>query len=115
MTRVSATDDGRATAEMAQYYQRFADGGFSYLSTEGTYPDEAHSQGYLNQPGLATDTRQRLATVPETVHEAGVPIFAQLMHAGAQSQGTAFRGLRVPSFVTLPKSEYERSAARVRR
>nr|WP_277814916.1 NADH:flavin oxidoreductase [Haloarcula sp. R1-2] len=88
MTRVSATDDGRATAEMAQYYQRFADGGFSFLITEGTYPDEAHSQGYLNQPGLATDTQAASwQQVTETVHEAGVPIFAQLMHAGAQSQG----------------------------
>jgi 2,4-dienoyl-CoA reductase-like NADH-dependent reductase (Old Yellow Enzyme family) len=27
MTRVSATDDGRATDEMAQYYAKFAEGG----------------------------------------------------------------------------------------
>jgi len=88
MTRVSATDDGRATAEMAQYYQRFADGGFSFLITEGTYPDNAYSQGYLNQPGLATDAQAAAwQQVTEAVHDAGVPIFAQLMHAGAQSQG----------------------------
>ncbi|MFU1783693.1 NADH:flavin oxidoreductase [Haloarcula japonica] len=88
MTRVSATDDGRTTAEMAQYYQRFAEGGFSFLITEGTYPDDTYSQGYLNQPGLATDAQTAAwQRVTETVHDAGVPILAQLMHAGAQSQG----------------------------
>ena len=88
MTRVSATDDGHATAEMAHYYRRFAEGGFSFLVTEGTYPDDAYSQGYLNQPGLVTDGQaESWQRVTDAVHDAGVPIFAQLMHAGAQSQG----------------------------
>lgn len=43
MTRTSATDDGRATDRMARYYASFARGGFSFLVTEGTYTDEAHS------------------------------------------------------------------------
>jgi len=88
MTRTSATDDGLATDQMAQYYASFARGGFSFLVTEGIHPDTTHSQGYANQPGLATD-EQAAAWEPvvEAVHEAGSPIFAQLMHAGAQAQG----------------------------
>jgi len=55
MTRTSATDAGHATDRMARYYASFARGGFSFLVTEGVHPDATHSQGYLNQPGLATD------------------------------------------------------------
>ena len=54
MTRVSATEDGRATDRMARYYAKFAEGGFSFLVTEGVYTDSAYSKGYLNQPGLVT-------------------------------------------------------------
>ncbi|AEN06936.1 NADPH dehydrogenase [halophilic archaeon DL31] len=93
MTRVSGTEDGRATAEMARYYEKFAEGGFSFLVTEGTYTDESYSQGYLNQPSLATDEQTEAWTqVTEAVHDAGSPIFAQLMHAGAQTQGNPHTG-----------------------
>jgi 2,4-dienoyl-CoA reductase-like NADH-dependent reductase (Old Yellow Enzyme family) len=54
MSRVSAAADGTPTAEMADYYAGFADGGFALVITEGTYTDTTHSQGYLNQPGLAS-------------------------------------------------------------
>jgi 2,4-dienoyl-CoA reductase-like NADH-dependent reductase (Old Yellow Enzyme family) len=88
MTRVSATADGRATDEMARYYAKFAEGGFSFLVTEGVYTDDAYSKGYLNQPGLVTDDHvESWRGVVERVHDAGAPIFAQLMHCGAQSQG----------------------------
>lgn len=88
MTRVSANADGTATAAMAPYYRKFAEGGFSFLVTEGTYTDESYSQGYLNQPGLATDEQaEAWEPVTEAVHDAGAPIFAQLMHAGSQTQG----------------------------
>lgn len=90
MTRVSATDDGRATESMARYYRQFAEGGFSFLITEGAYPDESYSQGYLNQPGIATDEHvESWQQVTEAVHDVGTPIFAQLMHAGAQTQGNS--------------------------
>ena len=91
MTRTSATDDGRATDRMARYYASFARGGFSFLVTEGVHPDATHSQGYPNQPGLATD-EQAAAWEPvvDAVHEEGSPIFAQLMHAGAQAQGNRY-------------------------
>ncbi|MFC7058631.1 NADH:flavin oxidoreductase [Halovenus salina] len=88
MTRVSATADGRATDEMARYYAKFADGGFGFLVTEGVYTDSAYSKGYLNQPGLVTDAQvDAWKTVVDAVHDAGAPIFAQLMHSGAQNQG----------------------------
>ncbi|WP_396611151.1 HisA/HisF-related TIM barrel protein [Haloferax sp. S1W] len=91
MTRVSATADGRATERMAHYYAKFADGGFSFLVTEGVYTDDAYSQGYLNQPGLVTDAHVEAWTqVTDAVHDHDTPIFAQLMHAGAQTQGNPY-------------------------
>ncbi|VTT88189.1 NADH:flavin oxidoreductases, Old Yellow Enzyme family [Halorubrum sp. DM2] len=91
MTRTSATDEGHPTDRMARYYASFARGGFSFLVTEGVHPDATHSQGYPNQPGLATD-EQAAAWEPvvDAVHEAGSPIIAQLMHAGAQAQGNRY-------------------------
>lgn len=91
MTRTSATDAGHATDRMARYYASFARGGFSFLVTEGVHPDATHSQGYLNQPGLATDEQAAAwERVVDAVHEEGSPIFAQLMHAGAQAQGNRY-------------------------
>ncbi|ABK73523.1 NADH:flavin oxidoreductase [Mycolicibacterium smegmatis] len=90
MTRVSATADGAPTDAMAGYYAEFARGGFGLVITEGTYTDTTHSQGYLNQPGLATDAHAAgWRPVTDAVHAAGVPIVAQLMHAGALSQGNS--------------------------
>ena len=92
MTRVSATCDGRPTPQMSQYYASFAEGGFGLVITEGIYTDKAYSQGYLHQPGL-TDSAQRDAwrSVVAGVHAGGARIFAQLMHAGALSQGNVYR------------------------
>ncbi|ELZ87770.1 FMN oxidoreductase protein [Haloferax elongans ATCC BAA-1513] len=91
MTRVSATADGRATEEMARYYAKFGDGGFSFLVTEGVYTDDTYSQGYLNQPGLVTEDHVEAWTqVTDAVHDTDTPIFAQLMHAGAQTQGNPY-------------------------
>ncbi|MFB6121016.1 MAG: NADH:flavin oxidoreductase [Halobacteriaceae archaeon] len=88
MTRVSATDDGCATDRMAQYYAKFAEGGFSFLVTEGVYTDDAYSKGYRNQPGLVTDDHVDAWTqVTDAVHDADAAVFAQLMHSGAQNQG----------------------------
>lgn len=87
MTRISATADGAATDAMAGYYARLTAGGFGLLITEGIYPDTAFSQGYRNQPGLATTAHAASwAPVVDAVHAAGGRIFAQLMHAGGQSQ-----------------------------
>jgi 2,4-dienoyl-CoA reductase-like NADH-dependent reductase (Old Yellow Enzyme family) len=91
MSRVSAAANGTPTDEMTDYYTQFARGGFGLVITEGTYTDTAHSQGYLNQPGLATEGHiDGWRRVTQAVHTTGTPIFAQLMHAGALSQGNSY-------------------------
>jgi 2,4-dienoyl-CoA reductase-like NADH-dependent reductase (Old Yellow Enzyme family) len=92
MTRISASELGCVTPKMADYYRRFAAGGFGLVITEGIYTDQAYAQGYAFQPGL-TDPDQTKAWrhVVEAVHAAGGRIFAQLMHAGALSQANRFR------------------------
>lgn len=103
MTRTSANADGTATAEMARYYANFADGGFSVLVTEGTYP-ERRGQGYDDQPGLATDEQAAAwEQVTDAVHDAGAPILAQLMHAGPLVQ--AEDGEPVGPSAVEPKGE----------
>ncbi|MET9315411.1 NADH:flavin oxidoreductase [Kribbella sp. NPDC003505] len=101
MTRVSARPDGVPTAEMAEYYAAFATGGFGLIISEGTYPDAAYSQGYFNQPGLSTAAQaEGWRAVTDRVHAAGGKIVAQLMHAGALSQGNPHRSeLAGPSAV----------------
>ncbi|MEV0283108.1 MULTISPECIES: NADH:flavin oxidoreductase [unclassified Kribbella] len=106
MSRVSATPDGVPTAEMADYYAEFAAGGFGLVITEGTYPDSAYSQGYLNQPGLATAAHvEGWRQVTDRVHAAGRPIVAQLMHAGAISQGNPRTTERVGPSAVQPLNE----------
>ena len=92
MTRVSANEDGQASAAMASYYAAFAEGGFGLVLTEGIYTDQAWSQGYLFQPGLANKAQGAAwQAVTQQVHAAGSCIVAQLMHAGALSQDNRFR------------------------
>ncbi|WIV56263.1 NADH:flavin oxidoreductase [Amycolatopsis nalaikhensis] len=106
MTRVSATPDGVPTPEMAEYYAEFAAGGFPLVITEGVYPDAAHSQGYLNQPGLVTaDHVDGWRAVTGAVHAAGGVIIAQLMHAGALSQGNPHTSERIAPSAVRPRGE----------
>nr|WP_100148291.1 NADH:flavin oxidoreductase [Achromobacter arsenitoxydans] len=106
MTRVSATADGRATAQMADYYEAFAVGGFGLVITEGVYTDKAHAQGYLFQPGLADDAqRDAWRPVVDRVHAHGGRILAQLMHAGALSQGNPHRQTTKGPSAVLPAGQ----------
>lgn len=106
MTRISATDDGRATSRIATYYARFARGGFGLVITEGIYPDTEYSQGYWNQPGLATSQQaESWRTVVDAVHETGGAIIAQLMHAGGQSQGNRYRDHTVGPSDIAPRGQ----------
>ncbi|MEV0799461.1 NADH:flavin oxidoreductase [Kribbella sp. NPDC050281] len=106
MSRVSATPDGVPTDEMTDYYAAFAEGGFGLVITEGTYTDPAYSQGYLNQPGLTTSAQVAgWREVTRRVHAAGRPILAQLMHAGAISQGNPHRAERVGPSAVRPIGE----------
>ncbi|PXX41581.1 NADH:flavin oxidoreductase [Undibacterium pigrum] len=92
MTRISASDGGCATEQMARYYTAFAKGGFGLIISEGIYTDRAYSQGYLNQPGLSDDhQRDAWTKVVDAVHQDGGRMIAQLMHAGALSQGNPYR------------------------
>ncbi|GAB2757941.1 NADH:flavin oxidoreductase [Salinifilum aidingensis] len=91
MTRVSAEPDGTVSDRIAEYYRIFAAGGFAALITEGLHVDTAHSPGYFNQPGIATDAHvQSWRAVTDAVHGAGSAIIAQLMHAGPQVQGNPY-------------------------
>lgn len=104
MTRVSATSKGHATSRMRDYYAAFAAGGFGLVITEGIYTDRAYSQGYLNQPGLADEgQRDAWRGVVNGVHANGGKIVAQLMHAGALSQGNPHHALSVGPSAVTPK------------
>lgn len=106
MTRVSATADGRPTPHMTGYYRSFAEGGFGLIISEGIYPDKAFSQGYLYQPGLADEAQAAgWRDVVEAVHAAGGKMIAQLMHAGALSQGNPNRSHTVGPSAVAPKGK----------
>ncbi len=106
MTRVSAQPDGTPTGEMADYYAEFARGGFGLVISEGTYTDTVASQGYLNQPGLARDEHVAgWRVVTAGVRAAGGRMIAQLMHAGALSQGNPHRGHTVGPSAVQPRGE----------
>ncbi len=106
MTRITATEDGRATETMTRYYERFARGGFGAVITEGIYTDQAFSQGYVHQPGM-TDEVQANAWKPVVsgIKAHGALAIAQLMHAGAISQSNRFRDTTVGPSAIQPKGE----------
>ena len=106
MTRVSAAEDGAASEKMARYYERFARGGFGLLITEGVYTDREHSQGYIRQHGITDEAQaQAWRQVIEAAHGAGSKIVAQIMHAGAISQGNRFREFGVAPSSVQPKGQ----------
>lgn len=87
MSRVSATPNGLATDEMADYYAAFASGGFAVIITEGIYTDIHDSQSYNNQPALVNAPQYASwQKVTHAVHQSPTLILAQLMHGGALSQ-----------------------------
>ncbi|MGY2490963.1 NADH:flavin oxidoreductase [Cupriavidus sp. CP313] len=106
MTRVTATEGGLPTQTMRDYYLRFAKGGFGLVVTEGLYTDQAFSQGYRFQAGLADDAQARAwAPITRQMHAHGALVFAQLMHAGALSQGNRFRTHTVAPSPIRPKGQ----------
>jgi 2,4-dienoyl-CoA reductase-like NADH-dependent reductase (Old Yellow Enzyme family) len=106
MTRVSATEDGRATETMTRYYERFARGGFGTVITEGIYTDQAFSQGYAHQPGMTDETQANAwKPVVRGIKAHGALAIAQIMHAGAISQDNRFRQTTVGPSAVQPKGE----------
>jgi len=106
MTRITATEDGQATEIMTRYYERFARGGFGTVITEGIYTDQAFSQGYIHQPGM-TDEAQANSWKPVVngIKAHGALAIAQMMHAGAISQGNRFRDTTVGPSAIQPKGQ----------
>lgn len=91
MTRTSATEDGMVTDHMVRYYSESAQGGFGLVITEGIYTDEAYSQGYPNQPGIANGPQAATwKALTEVAHKEDSHILIQIMHAGALSQVNHF-------------------------
>lgn len=87
MSRASATNSGMATVQMAEYYAKYAKGGYGLLIAEGAYTDEKFAQAYANQPGMVTDTHEQAwQMVAKAVNSEGGKIILQLIHAGALSQ-----------------------------
>lgn len=106
MTRVTATEDGQATETMARYYERFARGGFGVVISEGTYPDQAFAQGYHNQPGISDEVQANAwKPVVKAIKAHGALAVAQLMHAGAISQGNRFMNRAAGPSAIQPKGK----------
>jgi 2,4-dienoyl-CoA reductase-like NADH-dependent reductase (Old Yellow Enzyme family) len=106
MTRITATEDGHPTQTMFDYYRRFAKGGFGLVTTEGIYTDKAFSQGYRFQPGLSDNAQaEAWAAFNRDMQAQGAHVFAQLMHAGALSQGNIYRSHTVGPSAVRPKGK----------
>ncbi|MET0982864.1 MAG: NADH:flavin oxidoreductase [Telluria sp.] len=106
MTRITASETGAPTRAMHDYYLRFARGGFGMIITEGLYTDQAFSQAYLNQAGMAEDAHARgWAAINGEIAAHGTFVVAQLMHAGALSQGNPFRTHTVAPSAIQPRGE----------
>jgi len=106
MTRITASESGAPTRAMHDYYLRFARGGFGMIITEGLYTDQAFSQAYLNQAGMAEDAHARgWAAINGEIAAHGTLVVAQLMHGGALSQGNPFRTHTVAPSAIRPRGE----------
>jgi 2,4-dienoyl-CoA reductase-like NADH-dependent reductase (Old Yellow Enzyme family) len=91
---------------MVSYYTSFALGGFGLIITEAIYTDDKYSQGYFNNPGLINEEQtQAWKKVVDSVHQAGAKIFAQIMHAGALSQGNRFIQETIGPSAVQPKGK----------
>jgi 2,4-dienoyl-CoA reductase-like NADH-dependent reductase (Old Yellow Enzyme family) len=106
MTRISASEEGLVTERNGSYYGVYADGGFGLVITEGLFIDEQASQGYLFQSGIATPAHaEAWKPVIERVHAGGAKMFAQLMHAGSQSQDNIRTARTLGPSAVRPKGE----------
>lgn len=110
LTRASASDEGLVTPAMVQYYESFAQGGWGLIATEATYVDLQYSQGYLNQPGIASQAQaESWREVVRAVHAHGTPIYMQLFHGGAVNQGNHWvQGSIAPSAIAPKGTQISR-------
>lgn len=82
MTRGFADPDHCATAEIADYYRRRAEGGVGLILTEGVVIHPT-ADGYKDVPRIATAKQaDSWRPVVDAVHQAGAKIACQLWHCG---------------------------------
>lgn len=107
MATGKSTDEGCATEDLCRYYdEKTAGGALGLVITEHSFisPEGRAGRG---QVSLASDsTAESLKKLTETIHKNGVPVFAQLNHAGAAAD-PALTGLPSigPSMIELPRRD----------
>lgn len=86
--------DGSIGDEYTKIYEKLSKGEVGLIITGMIYPDD-DAKGYHRQAGLHSDERiAGFSTMNDRVHRNGSKIFAQLAHAGRQSN---MHGLRPPA------------------
>ena len=83
---------------MAEYYAEFASGGFGLVITEAPTRTPSTARAISTSRASRPRARGRLAEVTPGARRRR-PIVAQLMHAGAISQGNPYRTTVGPSAV----------------
>ncbi|HUQ57762.1 alkene reductase [Lentzea sp.] len=102
MTRSRATEEGLATASIAEYYRQRAGAGL--IVTEATQIS-LRGKAYPTTPGIATpEQAESWRQVTDAVHEAGGTIHLQLFHGGRTGHPSMRGGLdgHAPSAVAAP-------------
>lgn len=97
-------NEGMATGRYIAYHEEKAKGGWGLIITED-YAINKHSMGYACIPGLYRDEQiESHKKLTDTVHKYGTKIFAQLYHAGRQSNHFVNGGIQpiAPSSIPCP-------------
>lgn len=111
MTEGLAHPDGSASAELARLYGLWSDGGSGILLSGNVQVDGDH----LERPGnvivdgpLSEDQFQALSTMAKEGTRAGNHLWAQISHAGRQTQKIVNPSPKAPSAVRLrlPQSQF---------
>ena len=111
MTGGLAHPDGSASAELARLYGLWSDGGSGILLSGNVQVDGDH----LERPGnvivdgpLSEDAFQALSTMAKEGTRAGNHLWAQISHAGRQTQKIVNPSPKAPSAVRLrlPQSQF---------
>ena len=97
-----ANHEGKATDALIAWYVRRAQGGVGLIISESNYVRE-DGRGGVDRMGLQDDDRlPGLRRLVAAVHDCGVPIMAQLHHAGHQAPPKAIGQYPVsPSTISL--------------
>ncbi len=97
------TEDGYPTERYFAYHEEKSRGGWGLIITQD-YAIEPRGKGYSHIPGLWEDAQvEPHAELPKRVHKFGASIFAQIYHAGRQTND-AIMGMQpvAPSAIPCP-------------